>query len=776
MKPKLAIIGIAWLGALVSCAPHQALAQVTLPAPAARSVSANADGTIRTPADLWTANASAIAAAAAASFADNAVAIGKISGLQTALDARQPLDADLTSIAALSTTSFGRGLLTQADAATARETIGLGADDNVAFGAVDGLSLYSASDLGVANTTIVAPSPSPVTVYLPDDGGTLATTDASSLTSGTLDAARLPASVATTDASSLTSGTLDAARLPASVATTDASSLTSGTLNPRRIPPSAAGGAPLRALLWVGDSLTYGEANGVQVAEPAPLLLSSRLGYPVRNRGLQGWVPRHRVWKLLIDDFPTVLKSDLLDIPPSQYEDRALQPAINNLRTIYADGEQVWVHSEAPSEAASQLYEYVAASTATADGDDVLMPTWVGAGANNPEYLTGRWHKQAGTFVPVANNNAASCDMIVWLGANGMEPEDTVDSLHLLLRNRGPRVGRYWVLTLPNRQYPTADAGTIADWSEWTGAVNDALRLNFPGRVIDVDGFLMGRGDYDNFGNYAPVDADDVADIALGIFPRSLRDAPTGTHFNQTGYSVIAGLVAQRIHEETGVKNMQPVAMPNVIRLWSASGLLTTDVSGRAVALANFGNLDTSTVARPTTGTVGPRVVESRGERVLAFDAGAEIFNDYSTGQSQPNTYALVIKLDALPASRADIIEGDSPTTKEVVGIRDNGGTKEWHLFAGTDVFTGVPATSDGWHVVVAVFAGAASYFYLDGAEYGPFDAGSNSQGGFTVGSTAFPLDFKVVEMVHYRAAADSGWVSAYVSAARSRYSALLAP
>lgn len=38
----------------------------------------------------------------------------------------QPLDSDLTAIAALTTTTFGRSLLTQADAAATRSTIGLG--------------------------------------------------------------------------------------------------------------------------------------------------------------------------------------------------------------------------------------------------------------------------------------------------------------------------------------------------------------------------------------------------------------------------------------------------------------------------------------------------------------------------------------------------------------------------------------------------------------------------------------------------------------------------
>ena len=44
----------------------------------------------------------------------------------TAATTYQPLDSDLTAIAALSTTSFGRSLLTQADAAAARTTLGAG--------------------------------------------------------------------------------------------------------------------------------------------------------------------------------------------------------------------------------------------------------------------------------------------------------------------------------------------------------------------------------------------------------------------------------------------------------------------------------------------------------------------------------------------------------------------------------------------------------------------------------------------------------------------------
>lgn len=46
--------------------------------------------------------------------------------LQSALNARQPLDSDLTAIAALTTNAFGRGGLTQSDAANFRSYLGVG--------------------------------------------------------------------------------------------------------------------------------------------------------------------------------------------------------------------------------------------------------------------------------------------------------------------------------------------------------------------------------------------------------------------------------------------------------------------------------------------------------------------------------------------------------------------------------------------------------------------------------------------------------------------------
>jgi hypothetical protein len=56
---------------------------------------------------------------------DDSRIVGALSAA-TAATTYQPLDSDLTAIAALTTTTFGRAILTQADAATTRTTIGLG--------------------------------------------------------------------------------------------------------------------------------------------------------------------------------------------------------------------------------------------------------------------------------------------------------------------------------------------------------------------------------------------------------------------------------------------------------------------------------------------------------------------------------------------------------------------------------------------------------------------------------------------------------------------------
>lgn len=87
-------------------------------------------------AQLWTPDLTAIAALTTTAYGRSLLELANAAALAAEVDpyfltpaegnaSYQPLDSDLTSIAALTTASFGRSLLTQADAQAARGTLGL---------------------------------------------------------------------------------------------------------------------------------------------------------------------------------------------------------------------------------------------------------------------------------------------------------------------------------------------------------------------------------------------------------------------------------------------------------------------------------------------------------------------------------------------------------------------------------------------------------------------------------------------------------------------------
>jgi hypothetical protein len=95
--------------------------------------------------------------------------------------ASQPVDSDLTAVAALTTTTFGRGLLTQADASTTRSTLGLGSAATQASSAFDAsgaaVAAQSASQpLAALLTAFAAQSPLSDRLTYWTGSGTLALT------------------------------------------------------------------------------------------------------------------------------------------------------------------------------------------------------------------------------------------------------------------------------------------------------------------------------------------------------------------------------------------------------------------------------------------------------------------------------------------------------------------------------------------------------------------------------------------------------------------------
>jgi acid phosphatase family membrane protein YuiD len=108
---------------------------------------------------LELANAAAALSAIGAAPASHTHAQAQVTGLVTDLANKQPLDGDLTAIAALSTSSFGRSLLELANAAAARTLLGLSIGTNVqawdadldALAAVPGQTAFGRGILSIAD-------------------------------------------------------------------------------------------------------------------------------------------------------------------------------------------------------------------------------------------------------------------------------------------------------------------------------------------------------------------------------------------------------------------------------------------------------------------------------------------------------------------------------------------------------------------------------------------------------------------------------------------------
>ena len=228
--------------------------------------------------------------------------------------AYQPLDSDLTAIAALSTTSFGRGLLTETNAASLKSTLSLGSVENTALSTWAGstnITTLGTIGTGVWNATAIAQAKVASLVasgktFTANNSLTLAGTDGTAHT--------FPASnstLARTDAAQTFSGTQTislsgAGNLTAIAAQNLTSNLTaylqvgsSGWLLGAATGAGASNAAlqitsaaPGNALVLAASQLTVGYSDGIIAAAGQDLLMKSEgggtAGYSVKLQGYTG--------------------------------------------------------------------------------------------------------------------------------------------------------------------------------------------------------------------------------------------------------------------------------------------------------------------------------------------------------------------------------------------------------------------------------------------------------------------------------------------------------
>jgi hypothetical protein len=311
-------------------------------------------------------------------------------------------------------------------------------------------------------------------------------------------------------------------------------------------------------ILCIGDSLTKGQGG---LESPWPSVVAELSGTETINRGRPGWIPRHLTYAYLLEDCFTLTTDDLRAIPPRAMENRVHQPEINNTRTIITNGQRVIASDAAGHRAA---YRWDAASTA-ASSSAVIQPAAVG----NPDHLplidTGRWLRldETPSEIPPANRPRIC---VAWIGANGMESDDVITSLHEIERRFKAGGGEtFLVLGLLNRMPPTASAKSIAGWAKsiagWAkliDACNTAIQSDYPAptRSLDLQAWFTSSGPYLNTGyditdRFPQATAEEItidrADQKAGVVPRSVRPPTDKTHLNGTGYTLVGRLVYQAL-------------------------------------------------------------------------------------------------------------------------------------------------------------------------------------------------------------------------------------
>ncbi len=253
-----------------------------------------------------------------------------------------------------------------------------------------------------------------------------------------------------------------------------------------------------------------------------PAVVAGRLRTPTINQGFSGWIPRHLMYYALLHDADCVTQDQLSKIPVAEHENRRNQPDIDHERTFIEDGQKVRVCAVGVKRIPASVLRWQAS-----------LHQWVAEDSSG-----------------VLPNPAPISGIVLWMGANGMESDDTVQSIKTILGALHPSYQQYLIINLINRANPDWPPATIARWRIWISECNAALAAAFPGHILNLQEWITSpQFQTTRVRPHATKEEIrlDQKDQLSGIVPRSLRAPENMTHLNAAGYECVGSLVSDWI-------------------------------------------------------------------------------------------------------------------------------------------------------------------------------------------------------------------------------------
>lgn len=298
-------------------------------------------------------------------------------------------------------------------------------------------------------------------------------------------------------------------------------------------------------------------------------------------------------------------------------------------------------------------------------------------------------------------------------------------------------------------------------------SIEQYLARTFGAKFVNVREYLSTRGLAD--AGITPT-SDDIADMAVGGVPRSLRTGSTTPHLTATGHYLIAKLFARTIVRLGWGTIVGTITPPSSIPLLTGS---SREWNARSHAVggtvAPWPDLRGGASLINAGGSAQPTVMEESGSKFVRFDGVDDLVADTSFVGTQPHTRVVRFRWVVAPSGSKTVVgstgTGTAGNTFGTVSASNN-----YQANAGTPLVASPAIAPDtGWHTAIIVFNGATSVLSIDGVET-VGNAGAQTGGGIRLGAasgttpTVFSnIDYKRLAVLPY--AADSAQRAAILAA-----------